>query len=54
MGERDVRIMEVKLTGKMKTKCVMSQPCAMTQRGVIHGEIVDTSDLVFSPVRLVR
>lgn len=49
-----VRIMEVKLTGKMSKKRVIIQPCPMIAQGVIQGEIAGTSDLVFTPVRLVR
>ena len=49
-----IRIMEVKLTGKMSEKRVIIQPCPMIAQGVIRGEIAGTSDLVFTPVRLVR
>ncbi|MCA9269095.1 MAG: hypothetical protein KDA41_11520, partial [Planctomycetales bacterium] len=50
-----VRIMEVKLTGKMSAKRVIIQPANMVLRGAIPGtESVQTSQFVYSPVWLVR
>ena len=49
-----VRIMEVKLTGQMSKKRVIIQPAPMIIQGGIQGAITGTSDLVFTPVKLVR
>ena len=49
-----VRIMEVKLTGKMNNKRVIIQPAPIIASGVIPTVIEGTSDLVFTPVLLVR
>ncbi|MCA9235375.1 MAG: hypothetical protein KDA44_07875 [Planctomycetales bacterium] len=48
-----IRIMEVKLTGAMKSKRVIVQPCPMVMEGVIPST-TDTSDYVYSPVVLVK
>ncbi len=50
-----VRIMEVKLTGKMSGKCVMVQPaCVMTRGGIPATTDTQKSHYVYSPVWLVR
>lgn len=50
-----VRIMEVKLTGKMSAKRVMIQPANMVVNGAIPMPgSEETSDFVYTPVRLVR
>jgi hypothetical protein len=48
-----IRILEVKLTGKMKSKRVIVQPAAMVLEGVIPSETEGTSQLIYSPVHLV-
>lgn len=48
-----IRILEVKLTGKMSSKRVIVQPAAMVTSGVIPSETQGTSQLVYSPVHLV-
>mgnify|MGYP002623955460 CR=1 FL=1 len=49
-----VRIMEVKLTGKMSGKRVIIQPCNVVIRGGIPRETSETSHFIYSPVWLVR
>jgi hypothetical protein len=49
-----VRIMDVKLTGKMSQKRVIIQPCPIVTAGAIYGETSGSSSLVFTPVKLVR
>jgi hypothetical protein len=49
-----VRIMEVKLTGKMSSKRLMVQPAAMRTLGGIPGGDDLTSEFIYSPVRLIR
>lgn len=50
-----VRIMEVKLTGKMSAKRVIIQPANMILNGAIPSPgSEETSDFVYTPVRLVR
>ena len=48
-----VRILEVKLTGKMSSKRVIIQPAPMVAKGGIAGS-GQTSQFVYSPVWLVR
>ena len=50
-----VRIMEVKLTGKMSGKRVIIQPANVVTQGAIPGDdTTQTSHFVYSPVWLVR
>jgi hypothetical protein len=50
-----VRIMEVKLTGKMNQKRVVIQPANMVVRGAIPAsQETQSSYFVYSPVWLVR
>jgi len=49
-----VRILEVKLTGKMSSKRVMIQPAIIKTLGGIPGSGGQTSQFVYSPVWLVR
>jgi len=49
-----VRIMEVKLTGKLSGKRVIIQPASMVTKGTVQGDENQTSDFVYSPVILVR
>jgi hypothetical protein len=48
-----IRILEVKLTGKMSSKRVIVQPAAVVTQSVIASETEGTSQLVYSPVHLV-
>jgi uncharacterized membrane protein len=48
-----VRVLDVKLTGKMSSKRVIIQPAAMVTTGVIPSETQGTSQLIYSPVYLV-
>jgi Flp pilus assembly protein TadG len=48
-----IRIMEVKLTGAMKQKRVIVQPCPMVVPGVIPSS-EETSSFVYTPVVLVK
>lgn len=49
-----VRIMEVKLTGKMSSKRVIIQPCNIVSKGVIPSTDEGQGQFIFSPVRLIR
>jgi hypothetical protein len=49
-----VRIMEVKLTGKMSDKKVMIQPCKIVAKGAVPGPATTTSYFIYSPPWLVR
>jgi hypothetical protein len=49
-----VRVVEVKLTGSMKDKRVMIQPCNMIAKGGIPTQGASATDYVYSPVWLVR
>jgi len=49
-----IRIMDVKLTGKMKSKRVIVQPANVVTLGGIVAVGEQTSDFVYSPVWLVR
>lgn len=49
-----VRIMEVKLTGRMSNKRVIIQPCNVLAKGGIYQPGATGSQFVYSPVWLVR
>jgi len=49
-----VRIMEVKLTGKMSSKRVIIQPCNIVAKGVIPTTVEGQGDFIYTPVRLIR
>jgi Flp pilus assembly protein TadG len=49
-----VRIMEVKLTGKMSSKRLIIQPCNIVAKGVIPSTIEGHGDFIYTPVRLIR
>jgi hypothetical protein len=49
-----VRILDVKLTGQMSGKRVVVQPAVVVMPGLIPSEVEGTSQLVYSPVHLVR
>ncbi len=49
-----VRIVDVKLTGKMSGKHVTIQPANLTANGGIPSSVTGTSHFVYSPVWLVR
>jgi hypothetical protein len=49
-----VRIMEVKLTGKMTSKRLIIQPCNIVADGVIPTTQEGHGDFIFTPVRLIR
>jgi len=54
VGFAGVRIMEVKLTGKMSSKRVIIQPAKITTCGAIPATGDTVSQFVYSPVWLVR
>lgn len=54
VGWAGVRIMEVKLTGQMSSKQVVIQPAPLVSQGAIHNSTTGSSDLIFTPVQLVR
>jgi hypothetical protein len=50
-----IRIMEVKLTGKMNKKCLMIQPCTVQMKGGIPGDPGEQkTTFLVSPVALIR
>jgi Flp pilus assembly protein TadG len=49
-----VRIMEVKLTGKMTSKRLIIQPCNIVADGVIPTTQEGHGDFIYTPVRLIR
>ena len=49
-----VRIMEVKLTGKMSSKRVIVQAAPMTTLGGIPGDDFPSTEYIYSPVKLIR
>ncbi len=49
-----VRIMEVKLTGKMSSKRLIIQPCNVIAHGVIPSTVEGRGEYIFTPVRLIR
>ena len=49
-----IRILYVKLTGKMKNKRVIVQPAPIVSPGIIPSPDAGTSDYIYSPVILVR
>jgi Flp pilus assembly protein TadG len=49
-----IRILEVRLTGKMSSKRVIVQPAAVVTPGLIPSDTAGTSQLVYSPVHLVE
>ncbi len=49
-----VRLMEVKLTGKMSSKRVIIQPCNIVAKGVISSPEEGRGEFIYSPVRLIQ
>jgi Flp pilus assembly protein TadG len=49
-----IRILEVKLTGQQSSKRVIIQPAVVVMQGLIPSALAGTSQLVYSPVHLVR
>lgn len=49
-----IRVLEVKLTGQQSRKRVIVQPAVVVMPGLIPSEIEGTSQLVYSPVHLIR
>ncbi|MBN1852556.1 MAG: Tad domain-containing protein [Pirellulales bacterium] len=54
VGWAGIRIMEVQLTGQMSSKRVIIQPAPIVSQGAIHNETTGSSNLIFTPVQLVR
>lgn len=54
VGFAGIRIVNVRLTGSMKTKEVMIQPATVIDGTVITGRTTETNTFVYGPVRLVR
>lgn len=49
-----VRIMDVKLTGKMSSKRLIIQPCNIVAKGVIPSTVEGQGEFIYTPVRLIR
>jgi hypothetical protein len=49
-----IRIMEVKLTGKMSSKRLIIQPCNIVADGVIPSPVEGQGEFIYTPVRLIR
>lgn len=55
VGFEGVRILDVKLTGPKRKKCLTIQPCPLVIRHTVLSTSGDSrSDYLFSPVMLVR
>ncbi len=49
-----VRLMEVKLTGKMSSKRVIIQPCNIVAKGLIPATVEGQGQFIYTPVRLIQ
>lgn len=49
-----VRIMEVKLTGKMTSKRLTIQPCNIVAKGVVPSATEGHGEFIYTPVRLIH
>lgn len=49
-----VRIMEVKLTGKMSSKRLIIQPCNIVAKGVVPSATEGHGEFIYTPVRLIH